>query len=267
MVNGDRDFLIAKGDQMKKLSWAGIAVVAFAAQPVPAADLPALAYKAPPPVVFNWTGCYLGGQIGGQWGRWTAGVKDVVPPAGTREFDTEGAFIGGAQIGCNYQPVASMFLIGVEGDILAANNNFSGEVFRYAAAPTNHFDAGGKIGSQGSLRLRLGAAWDRLLVYVAGGATWASIDTANALVRDGVGTATFEGSATRMGWNLGVGFEYAFTEGWIAGLEYRYTGYGSHDYTVPARAIPFPFAAHTVTAENVHTNDIRFRLNYLFGGQ
>jgi hypothetical protein len=28
---------------------------------------------------------------------------------------------------------------------------------------------------------------------------------------------------------------------------------------------PIPLLAHTATAENVHTNDIRFRLNYLFG--
>jgi outer membrane immunogenic protein len=177
-------------EQMNKLMWAGIASIASVAGPAVAADLPALAYKAPPPVVFNWSGCYLGGQIGGQAAGWTTGVNYVDParPAtGSRDFDSNATFIGGAQMGCNYQPGASVFVIGVEGDILAAKNNFSGEVFRYARAPTDHFDAGGKIGSQGSLRLRLGAAWDRFLGYVSGGATWASIDTKHSFIRDGVG--------------------------------------------------------------------------------
>jgi outer membrane immunogenic protein len=257
-----------KGAQMKKLMLAGIVSIASVAGPAVAADLPALAYKGPSPVAFNWSGCYLGGQIGAQQGRWSAGVNYVDPAApasGSREFDAKGAFIGGAQMGCNYQPVASVFVIGVEGDILGAKNTADGEVFRSARTPTDHFDASGKIGSQGSLRLRLGAAWDRLLVYAAGGATWASIDTTHAFVRDGVGSALFQGSATRSGWNLGVGFDYAFAGGWTAGLEYRYTGYSSYDDTIPAAVRPIPLLAHTATAENVHTNDVRFRLNYLFG--
>ena len=33
-------------------------------------------YKAPPPVaVYSWTGCYIGGQVGGQWARWTGAVN------------------------------------------------------------------------------------------------------------------------------------------------------------------------------------------------
>jgi outer membrane immunogenic protein len=106
-----------------------------------------------------------------------------------------------------------------------------------------------------------------LLAYVSGGATWASIDTTHAFVRDGVGSALFQGSSTRSGWNLGLGFDYALAGGWTAGLEYRYTAYSSYDYIVPAGLRPIPLAAQTATTANVHTNDIRFRLNYLFGGQ
>ena len=187
---------------MTKLMWAGVVLVASVAGPALAADLPARVYNPLPPAPFNWSGCYLGGQIGAQSGRWTSGVNytnPVAPASGSATSDSKGAFIGGAQVGCNYQPVASVFVIGVEGDVLGAKNTASGEVFRYATTPTDHFDAGGKIGSQGSLRLRLGAAWDRLLAYVAGGATWASIDTTHTFVREGVGSALFQGSATRSG--------------------------------------------------------------------
>jgi outer membrane immunogenic protein len=84
-------------------------------------------------------------------------------------------------------------------------------------------------------------------------------------VRDGVGTALFESNVDKTGWNLGVGFEYAFVGGWTAGLEYRYTSYGSHNYAIPGGAFPAAFFPHTASADNIHTNDFRFRLNYLFG--
>ena len=138
---------------MTKLMWAGVVLVASVAGPALAADLPARVYNPLPPAPFNWSGCYLGGQIGAQSGRWTSGVNytnPVAPASGSRDFDSKGAFIGGAQVGCNYQPVASVFVIGVEGDVLGAKNTASGEVFRYATTPTDHFDAGGKIGSQGN---------------------------------------------------------------------------------------------------------------------
>jgi outer membrane immunogenic protein len=250
---------------MKNLLFVGSLLAVVTAGPAVAADLPAT-YKAPPPAVFNWSGCYLGGQIGGQWGSWTAGVNYTNPSSASREFDTKATFIGGGQIGCNYQPVGTAFVIGFEGDFVGAKSTFEGEVYRYTTVPTDHFDAGGKIGNQGSLRVRLGAAYDRWMMYAAGGVTWATIETNHLLVRDGVGRFVFEGSATRPAWNIGVGVEYAFVGGWTAGLEYRYTKYSSFDYLVAAGTAPFVFATHTVTADNVQTNDIRFRLNYLFGG-
>jgi outer membrane immunogenic protein len=220
--------------------------------------------------MYNWSGCYLGGQIGGQWGGWTAGVNYVAPgttAVGTRALDAKGSFAGGIQLGCNYQPVASMFVVGVEGDLLAAKNTFDGEVYRFAAPLTDHFDGKGRIGNQASLRLRIGAAWDRLFVYAAGGATVATLDITHTLVRDGVGSSIFYNSSTRLGYNVGAGFEYALASGWTAGLEYRYTTYGSNDYVISSGVVPFPFVTHTANAENIHTNDVRFRLNYVFGSR
>src|SRR5262249_38595661 len=98
-------------------------LVAGAAQ---AADLPRPVYKAAPPAYFTWTGCYIGGSVGGASarGRLTTSLDscthlgvpanlDAVGAAGTGS-DRDTSFIGGGQVGCNYQTGA--FVLGVEGD-------------------------------------------------------------------------------------------------------------------------------------------------------
>ena len=78
---------------MTKLMWAGVVLVASVAGPALAADLPARVYNPLPPAPFNWSGCYLGGQIGAQSGRWTSGVNytnPVAPASGSRDFDSKG---------------------------------------------------------------------------------------------------------------------------------------------------------------------------------
>jgi outer membrane immunogenic protein len=257
---------------MQKFLLASVAFAAMIGSAV-AADLPAgkPAYKSAPPVVFNWSGCYVGGQIGGQWGNWTAGVHhdvginpNIARP--TRDLSGNAAFIGGGQVGCNYEFPGSSSVIGIEGDVVGSSKStFSGEVFRFAPpAQIDHIDAAGKIGTQGSVRLRAGVTWDRALLYVAGGATWAELTANHILVGAAGGTAAVENSKTKTGWNVGLGVEYAFASNWTAGIEYRYTNYGSaFSYTVPAG--PF-FVTHTASVDQVYTSDFRFRLNYLFGG-
>jgi outer membrane immunogenic protein len=254
---------------MQKFLLAGVALSAMIGSAV-AADLP-VRKSAPLPAAFNWSGCYVGGQIGGQWGNWTAGVyhdvgidPNIARPQ--RDLSGQAAFIGGGQIGCNYQFAGSSSVIGIEGDIAASSKNtFSGEVFRFAPlAQIDHIDAAGKIGTQGSVRLRAGVTWDRALLYFAGGATWAELTANHVIVGTAAGTAVIENSKTKAGWNIGLGFEYAFASNWTAGVEYRYTNYGSaFSYTVPAG--PF-YVTHTASVDQVYTSDVRFRLNYLFGG-
>jgi outer membrane immunogenic protein len=66
-----------------------------------AADLPrkAPAYMPPPPPAFTWTGCYIGGNVGGAWAN--VEVTDV-PTSFTASHSNSG-FAGGGQIGCDYQ--------------------------------------------------------------------------------------------------------------------------------------------------------------------
>jgi outer membrane immunogenic protein len=96
---------------------------------VNAADLPARTYsKAPPPIVapaYNWTGFYVGVNVGGVWAKddvtWAAnpavffGTTPVLNAAGTGAINATGVTAGG-QAGYNFQ-VSPLWLIGIEADI------------------------------------------------------------------------------------------------------------------------------------------------------
>src|ERR1700737_2144768 len=106
---------------MKKLLLGAAAFIAFAA-PAMAADLPARPYtKAPaytaPEVVYNWTGFYIGGHIGGAF-------------AGNNSLDGNGGrFMGGVQGGFDYQ-FATNWVVGAEAQYSwLANNSNNGVLF------------------------------------------------------------------------------------------------------------------------------------------
>jgi outer membrane immunogenic protein len=233
-------------------------------------------YKAPPAAaVYNWTGCYLGGQLGGQRAHVNVGVNypagDALghPAVNTaRDFDSDGRFIYGGQIGCNWQPVGTSFVLGIEGDVVGVNRgDAGGEIYRFAAPfATDHFNSSDRFGAQGSLRARLGFAIDRAMLYVAGGVTWARISADHYFYRDGDGSLAFTTSINRTGWNIGAGLEYAFVNNWTVGVEYRYTDYGSVTHNIPAGAAgTLSWSPFSVGVSDLRTQDLRLRLNYLFG--
>src|SRR5580765_7619808 len=166
----------------------GLCAAAFAAAPAIAADLPLKAPPLPPPPVFSWTGFYIGANIGGKW----ANVGHEVTGAGTTftfNNDTASSFIGGGQIGYNWQTGAWVF--GIEGDIDAQDFSRS----RVVGTTIGPFIAGDTFSAesrwQASLRGRIGyAAWDRTLLYVTGGGAWTNFKGTASLV--GLGTFTGE---------------------------------------------------------------------------
>jgi outer membrane immunogenic protein len=159
---------------MKKLMFATAALGALTvAGPVLAADLPGrMPYKAPPPPpvpYFSWTGCYIGGHIGGAWGHKSFSNVEFVT-ALTTDFGTNNGFdysgwLGGGQAGCQWQITSVVF--GIEGD--GSWTSLRGTVtdpflFTSFSAKTDViYDVTG----------RLGWAWDRWLIYAKGGGAWA----------------------------------------------------------------------------------------------
>jgi outer membrane immunogenic protein len=185
-----------------------------------AADLPSRAEPPtyiPPPPVFTWTGVYVGGQVGYQWSH--PSLERVVPGLGTVFSDSLNAngVIGGGHIGYNYQ--INQFVVGLEGDV--DGSTLSGTAADGLFASNANHD----VRIDGSIRGRLGYAWDRALIYATGGVALRPDRFSSGKTVFGQDAA----DVTQVGWTLGAGIEYGITNNWSIRGEYRYTDYGHFD--------------------------------------
>ena len=265
---------------MRKLVGAIAAVAAFSA-PAFAADMAVKAPIATPvvaPALYSWTGCYLGANVGGGWGRST-GSADAHTPDFDRLFaagtvptslgtEPRGA-IGGGQVGCNYQ--TGTFVFGIETDIQASGIRGSSTV---SLPASGGLDPSTSTGSEtldwfGTVRGRIGVtATPNLLLYGTGGFAYGHVKNAATLAFNPLVDGNFSGSSaqTRTGWVVGAGAEYAFGGNWSAKLEYLYMDLGS---TTVREFDPQnqPITVSSVDYRFHHVDQIvRVGLNYKFGG-
>jgi outer membrane immunogenic protein len=208
-----------------KLLAALSAVAALAVTPALAADMAVKAPPLPPPAVYSWTGCYLGGNGGvlfahKTWTNLTSGIVQA-------DENVDGG-LAGVQAGCNYQ-FASRWVVGVQGDY-----DWSDATGSYMN-PTTGSTYNTNIRSLASVTGRVGYAWDRLLGYVKGGGAWER-DNYN-LTSNTTNLITSVASETRSGWTGGVGIEYAFTNFVTGFVEYDYYDFGT-------RTVPFTVLAN-----------------------
>src|SRR5215471_20977930 len=273
---------------MKKLFLGSVALVALGlvAPAAFAAERPVPYTPPPPPVpVYTWTGCYVGASAGTSYGTsthstvgnsvFTSNVAGPTPlpaavAAGSNiadSFNLSG-FIGGGQIGCNYQ--AGVWVIGFEAD--GSGTNKEGQA---QEVPLQPFIVGRQnwvsqtqerwlVTARGKLGLS-GWGWfgDKSMVYVTGGAAWAKIDTSEFLIGNQTGTGHQE-SNTRTGWTVGAGYEYSLGYGWSIKGEYLYVKFDDFTtFTTP----PFGGAGGNITPRNVklYDNIIRAGMNYKIG--
>lgn len=216
--------------KIKGLFLASAAIVALPIGAAGAADLPArMPVKAAPiaPLPFNWTGFYVGANVGAIWSKSSAvddGTSGFAPFPG--DISTGVGILGGVQAGYNWQ--VSNFVLGVEGDIDLASVKRS---IAINAADTHN----ASLSALGTVRGRAGLAFDRFLPYVTGGVAFA--DLKNEYVSTFPFTANRGSSAT--GWTVGGGLEYAFDNHWSAKAEYLYVKFP--DKTVLSSAPPYSF--------------------------
>jgi outer membrane immunogenic protein len=253
---------------VKKLLLASAALAGLiSANPVFAADLPAKTYtRAPvyvPPQIYNWTGFYIGGNLG--WG-WT-GLESTEIAPGTVAFpvgtaftkNNENGFLGGVQAGYNWQ-VAPAFVVGLEGewswtDISGAETTIS-TVNGFNSAVT------AKVKDFALFTGRAGYAADNWLFYVKGGGAWAQGSSA------GVGTFangtlfdTTSSSTNRTGWTIGGGIEWGFTPNWSAKIEYNHIDLGSTNVAILSSAGTTSFVSSKETIDVVK-GGINYRFNW-----
>jgi outer membrane immunogenic protein len=215
-----------------------------------AADMPVkAAYKPAAPVV-GWTGCYIGANIGGGWARKDYTDPLAIPAETILGSHTADGFIGGGQIGCDYQ--SGPWVFGIQGMADAAD------------LKATHLALGDfyttSIPWFATLTARVGyAVQPNFLVYVRGGAAWVrDRETKVDLV-----TGLLEGTSevTRTGWTVGAGAEYLFAPNWSVFAEYGYMDFGTRRVAYVTPDVPPAFFPLDIRQS---VQNVRVGVNYRF---
>jgi outer membrane immunogenic protein len=218
-------------------------------------------YKDGPVYVAPWAGFYLGVNGGyasadrqGNIGYSGVGITPDVFPS----FDAKGGF-GGGQIGYNWQGVwHPRLVLGVETDFQGAGIEDS---FR-AVTPDGRTIAGKEnVDWFGTVRGRLGYAFDRALVYATGGLAYGSVNQRVDVLPIGFTPAFVARNATDVGFVAGGGLEYKIAPAWSLKAEYQYIDLGSDKLT------GFNFVdgnSRTTTDVDNKFHTVRAGINYHF---
>lgn len=244
-----------------------------------------MAVKAPPPAppvaVYNWTGFYVGGHVGGSWTDSGSnfdpqfdGVTDIAD--WNRSPETYGlgrsSVLAGVHAGYNWQ-AAPNFVIGIEGDWSWTNNDSSQSINTRNAAGVAFVPASPGVMSRktdwlASARGRLGVlVTPNLLLYGTGGAAFADTKFAGTLSSLPPGTTwAVNFDDTRVGWVAGGGGEWAVTSNWLLRAEYLYYRLPGANAIATGNPNNFPGFTIRYNWSDFNVQVARVGLSYKFGG-
>jgi outer membrane immunogenic protein len=197
------------------------------------------------PAGFVWTGGYVGVEAGYLWGD---GTFEVDGTAETADGDIDG-WLAGVYAGYNYQ-FANNLVLGLDADIAWSNADGFGQALTGGVPGPADTGILYELNWTGAARMKVGYAMDRFLPYIAGGLAFGGVDATSFTA----GVATAAADDTMVGWTIGAGLEYAFTDNMIGRAEYRYTDLGDFDITNGA----------AVGHVGVQTHDVRLGFAYKF---
>jgi outer membrane immunogenic protein len=227
------------------------------------------AYISPAPV-WSWTGFYIGAHAGAGWGT-TESTLDSITAVGVPALlglglpiaqNSRSGFLGGGQIGYNYQSGWAVF--GVQGDFAGLDVKGTTPCLTVLSCNANsHWlaTATGRIG---------GVVADRTLVYIKGGGAW--MNTTHTLTvpaaggLGGGGVAGLTGSSAdsnTFGWLLGFGAEYAFSPNWSGFIEYDYMDFDKKSIALNLTVPGGPVGAANVSIQN-KLSVAKIGVNYKF---
>ena len=275
------DSLEGKGHTMKRAVIGGLGVLALAAAPAMAADIPVKAPVMAPvvaPIAYNWNGFYIGGNVGYGWGKNTAPVRpgaDAFSTAfwtpafaagaapGSFGFSQDG-FVGGLQIGYNWH--FGSWLLGFEAD--AQYSGIKDSLVVSTLVPgfvPATFTASQDLRWFGTFRGRVGLTFDAAMIYVTGGGAYGRVDYGYTLSAPlSLDFHTLAASKTQFGWTVGGGLEYSFGGNWSVKGEYLYVDLGDESFlTTPSGRALNLLSTLRYDAENRY-HIARLGLNYRF---
>ena len=280
-----------------------------------AADLPsrkAAPILPPPPPAPMWSGFYAGLNAGGTWtnsntinsataltygGAGSADFYTAALLSGPRASSTNGGFIGGGQIGYNWQApyMGGAIVVGIEADIQGlagsggfdsrwnANNN-AGLSYDNSVpyAVTTNVQGSSYLNWLGTVRGRLGyLVTPTIMIFGSGGLAYGGYSAKAQLTQnwtDNAGSGlnffnygTSNYSNTMVGWSAGGGAEWMFMNNWSAKVEYIYYDLGNATGTLVNNAYGLNNAAGTNAVESITSyskrvtgNIVRAGVNYHF---
>jgi len=220
-----------------------------------AADLLLPAPVPVAPIYYDWTGFYIGGNLGAAVS--TTSFSDTLIPPSSFSSSSVSSFIGGGQLGVNYE-FGGGVVVGAE----AMFDWLSNTPTNFTASNLRAGTATGTINNRWVTTVtgKLGYAWDRLLVYGKGGGAWVGTDNSLTVGGTPAGASVNSGS---QGWTAGVGVEWAFQPKWSARVEYDFVGLQNQSFTVSG--IPATlFAGDKISVNSRNIQMITAGLNYKF---
>jgi len=259
---------------MKKNLLAAAGLLAMGLSPASAADLAVKSPYAAPSSAWDWSGFYAGVHAGAGWGTTESTLTTISAPGFPAAAfnlpiaqNTRSGFLGGGQIGYNYQSGWAVF--GVQADIAGLDVKGTTPCITVLSCTAKSdwlATVTGRIG---------GLVTDKTLVYVKGGAAWLNTKhsvTIPAAGIGGIGGLGIGGSSsvetTSFGWLLGMGAEYAFSPNWSAFLEYDYIEFDKKSAALDLAALG-GLGAGAITGNVDFKNKLsiaKVGVNYKFGG-
>jgi outer membrane immunogenic protein len=240
--------------------WLAAACAATAAnaadieQPNIPPPVPPAVYAPAPPAIYNWTGFYIGVDGGYGWasstGRATVAGGPFNGLSVANSASVQGAIAGGV-IGFNWQ--TGPLVLGIEGD-----GEWSGQsnTLNFSCGAGCNLSETGAIKWLATARARVGYAFDRLLIYGTGGVAWLNAtDNLNASA-GGITANLLSLSSTPIGFAVGGGVEYAFTNNISARAEYLFM------QAAATASAPIPIVGGTITETGtIRDNLVRAGIN------
>ncbi|WP_413993418.1 outer membrane protein [Labrys okinawensis] len=225
---------------------------------------------APVYVPYNWTGFYAGANAG--YGVSSGHNVNLTEEntGGAPAFERYGKIsphggLVGLQSGYSWQ--TGHLVLGLEGDVQWAdiNDRTTGTLANSGIGTDYVVSTKSQVDWFGTLRSRVGYAFDNILLYGTGGLAFGGVKSSQEFHCCGGGwTANPDRNDTKVGYTLGAGVEYALSEHWTAKLEYDYIDLGSKtlNATELNTGVPSTFSIHTKLHTDFHT--IRLGVNYKF---
>jgi opacity protein-like surface antigen len=240
--------------------------------PARAADVPSppvvttLPVKATAALPWSWSGFYAGVHVGA-----ALTTTDIADPFGVALFGDEirsPGFIGGGQIGYNYQLGSMVF--GIEADVSGDVSNGTNTCFAVSGLIVSS-NCRVRPDLYATLTGRFGYAIGRTMLYAKGGAAWTDGTVDMFFNQNNLGpgktNAVFTSSSDfrEAGWTIGGGIEYALTPAWSAKFEYDYLNFSNHNVATPYVAGVLAGFTAPVAGASEQVHQVKFGLNYRFG--